>query len=147
MLMATAARVVEDPGDSSEDSDNFEYDHNAKPAGSLELIHRTLGGLVTQCPDEGAEGLGRHSRTIRLGRSMWQSAPLSEQEVASAQEVFFDDGSFPSSKDAKAAAIEALKEQIERVAPFAEGTEPYSYYNVINYGKMIDDWFAKLLKE
>ena len=147
MLMATAARVVEDPGDSSEDSDDFEYDHNSKPAGSLDLIHKTLGGLVAQCEDEGAEGLGRHARTIRLGRSMWQSAPLSEHELARAQEVFFDDGSFPSSADAKAAAAEALKEQIERVAPFVEGTEPYSSYTVINYGKLIDEWFAKLSKE
>ena len=145
--MATAARVVDEPGDSAEDSEDFEYDNNAKPAGSHDLIHETLSGLAAKCEDEGAEGLGRHARTIRLGRSMWQSAPLSEQERASVQEIFFDDGSLPSSVEAKQAAKEVLKDEIERVEPFAEGTEPYSNYTVINYGTLIDRWFEKLSSE
>ena len=45
-LMATAARVVEEPGDSSEDSDDFSYDQAAHKAGNMQLIHITLKGIV-----------------------------------------------------------------------------------------------------
>ena len=78
---------------------------------------------------------------------MWQIVPLSEQALASATEDLFDDGSFPAAKAAKTAATEALKEQMEHVAPFLEGSEPHCHSTVINYGRLIDDWFAKLSTE
>ena len=63
------------------------------------------------------------------------------------RKFLFDDGSFPPSKEAKEAANAALKDEIERIEPFAEGTEPYSNITVINYGRLIDEWFDKLYAE
>ena len=52
--MATVARVVVEPGDSSDDSDDFQYDQSSRPAGSLDLIHNTLLGIAARCEDDGA---------------------------------------------------------------------------------------------
>ena len=133
--MATAARVVEEPGDSSEDSDELAFDTTSKPADSLDLIHKTLNGIAATCEDEGAEGLGRRARTFRLGRSMWQSAPLSEHDLTSAKEDLFNDDSFPSASESNKAATVALKEQMEQPAPFLEGTEPYASSTTTDFGR------------
>ena len=84
--MATAARVVENRDDSSEDSDAFEYIHGDRKVGNMDLIHQTLHGIRNHSAEDGAEGLGRHAQTIRLGRDLWQSAPLTEEQQA----IFID---------------------------------------------------------
>ena len=38
---------------------------------------------------------------------------------------------------------EAFKDEIERVEPFAAGTEPYSSLTVIKYGALMDRWLEK----
>ena len=86
ILMATAARVVENRDDSSEDSDAFEYIHGDRKVGNMDLIHQTLHGIRNHSAEDGAEGLGRHAQTIRLGRDLWQSAPLTEEQQA----IFID---------------------------------------------------------
>ena len=80
LLTATAARVVEEPGDSSADSDDFEYNHLGRPAGSMDLIQKTLNGICAKSEDDGAEGIGRHAAVIRLGRDLWQSDPSRTQK-------------------------------------------------------------------
>ena len=57
LLTATAARVVEEPGDSSEDSDNFSYDHLRRPAGSMDLIKQTLHGICDRDGENGVESI------------------------------------------------------------------------------------------
>ena len=53
LLSATAARVVEDPGDSSEDSDDFCYDHLGRPAGDMDLIKKALDGISSREMEHG----------------------------------------------------------------------------------------------
>ena len=81
LLTATAARVVEEPADSSEDSDEFHYDHLGELAGSMDLIQQTLDGINARDKDNGVEAIGRHAKVIQLGRIAWQSPPLSEAET------------------------------------------------------------------
>jgi len=80
LLAATAARVVEDPGDSSEDSDDYDCRHLDRHVGSLNLVQQTLDGIATRSMDEGAHGMGKHAQTIHLGKALWQSAPLNAED-------------------------------------------------------------------
>ena len=61
LLAATSARVVEVPGDSSDDSDAENWAHLDIRAGNLDVVRRTLNGIASWCKDEGAKGLGRHA--------------------------------------------------------------------------------------
>ena len=88
LLAATAARVVEEPGDSSEDSDDFEFDDRKHRAGSLDLIHQTLAGIANRSLDEGALGFGEHATTNRLGKALWQSAALDAEEEKACEGAF-----------------------------------------------------------
>ena len=94
LLAASTARVVEEPADSSEDSDDFSYDHLGVLAGSMDLIKQTLDGITARDEDNGVEAIGRHAAVIQLGRHVWQSEPLNAAEEASIKEQFFDDGRF-----------------------------------------------------
>ena len=94
LLVASTARVVEEPADSSEDSDDFSYDHLGVLAGSMDLIKQTLDGITARDEDNGVEAIGRHAAVIQLGRHVWQSEPLNAAEEASIKEQFFDDGRF-----------------------------------------------------
>ena len=77
-------------------------------AGNLDIVHKTLTGMAKRSSDEGAQALGRHARTIRLGRSLWQSEPLSSKDAEHLCERFFDDGTFPPLKEVKK-ALDAVK--------------------------------------
>ena len=81
LLAATAATKTEEEGDSSEDSDAEAWRHLDVHAGSMDVVHRALGGIAARSSEEGVAALGRHARTKRLGRRLWQSAPLSTQET------------------------------------------------------------------
>jgi hypothetical protein len=55
LLAATSARVVEVPGDSSDDSEAENWSHLDICAGSLDVVRRTLNGIASWCKDEGAK--------------------------------------------------------------------------------------------
>ena len=147
LLMATAARVVEDPDLVSDDSDDFNYDHLGQEIGSLDLVRRTLAGVGAHCKDDGAEGFGKHATTIRLGKALWQSPALTETEAKTVQERFFDDGSFPPADEALKKAAEAVKNEEERPQPFDARTHPLAQCTVRRYGAILDAWFAALRLE
>ena len=67
----------------------------------MDLVQQTLQGMASRNADEGVKAMGRHARTIRLGRSLWESPPLESNVARLIQERFFDDGIFPPMKDVK----------------------------------------------
>ena len=147
LLTATAARVVEEPGDSSEDSDDFNYDHIGRPAGNMDLIQRTLDGISCRSNDNGVEAIGRYATVIELGRNVWQSPPLTAAEAAPAKEQFFDDGSFPPVAEVLKAAQEAVKNEDERPTPFNGRTRPLAQYTQTDLAQRFNDWFKKIATE
>ena len=76
ILAATAATNTEDSDDSSDDTDAEQYENFDFKAGTMDLVHQTLKGMCTRNAEEGMKAMGRHARTIRLGRTLWESAPL-----------------------------------------------------------------------
>ena len=79
LLMALAARVVEDDEDDvSENSDDFDRESLKQPVGSLALIQKNLDGIASRSQDDGAEGFGRYAQVISLGKALWQSAPFNQ---------------------------------------------------------------------
>ena len=98
LLAATAATQAEKQDDSSED-DNEESWHGVDVrAGDIDIVHNTLAGIAKSSSDEGKQALGRHARTIRLGRSLWQSAPLTKEDTRNMRERHFKDGTIPPMK-------------------------------------------------
>ena len=77
LLMATAARVVEAPGDSSsEDNDEpFVYSSLA----SMELVRHTLAGIAARSDEDGAEGKEKDLRWLakKLGETYDVISPSS----------------------------------------------------------------------
>ena len=116
-------------------------------AGSLDLVHRTLQGIAARSEDDGAEGCGRHAATIRLGKALWQSAPLTNEERSVARERFFDDGTFPPLKDALEAARRAHSNHDEIPRPFSGATDAYACYSVQDYEQRLSKWMADLAQE
>ena len=55
LLAATSARVVEVPGDSSDDSEAENWSHLDIRAGNLDVVPRTLNGIASWCKDAGAK--------------------------------------------------------------------------------------------
>ena len=74
--MANAAKPTEESEDSGEEPEKLPELSMPRHVGSLDLVHRTLQGIAARSEDDGAEGFGRHAATIRLGKALWQSAPL-----------------------------------------------------------------------
>ena len=144
LLTATAARVVEEPADSSEDSDEFHYDHLGELAGSMDLIQQTLDGINARDKDNGVEAIGRHAKVIQLGRNVWQSPPLSEAEARKVKEKVFESEHFPPKAEVLKAAAEATKNEADRPAPFEGRTPASAKYSSIDYVKLMRDWFARL---
>jgi hypothetical protein len=109
LLTATAASRIEQSDDSSEDSAVEAWQNLDLQVGNLDLVHQTLPGIAARSSDEGQKALGRHARTIRLGRSLWQSDPLSSEIVTSMQERMFDDGCFPPLAEMRSIVAKAKK--------------------------------------
>ena len=107
ILAATAATETEDSEDSSDDTDAEQYENFDFKAGSMALVQQTLKGMSANNLDEGMKAMGRHAKTIRLGRSLWESAPLEPSITSLMQERFFDGGTFPPLKEVKTAAAQA----------------------------------------
>ena len=78
---------------------------------------------------------------------MWQSGELSKEAKSSAQEIFFDDGSFPPAKETLAKAAELIKNDEERPLPFGVGTEPAASHAFVNVERNLQDWLSRLEKE
>ena len=69
---------MEVAGDSPDNSDDEQWAHLDIKVGSMDVIRNCLDGIGTHAQENGTKGLGRHATTIRIGRDLWQSAPLSE---------------------------------------------------------------------
>ena len=91
--------------------------------------------------------MGRHARTIRLGRTLWESAPLEPEITSLMQERCFDDGTFPPLKEVKAAVAQAKHPLEERFAPFAGKTLPTSTLTTKAYGQRLASWLQRLQQE
>ena len=91
--------------------------------------------------------MGRHARTIRLGRTLWESAPLEPEITSLMQEHCFDDGTFPPLKEVKAAVAQAKNPLEERPAPFAGKTLPTSTLTTKAYGERVASWLQRVQQE
>ena len=140
LMAATAAIKSEDSVDSSEDSDAEAWLNMNVRAGNMDLVHRTLQGMAAKSSDEGMKAIGRHARTIRLGRALWQSPPLDANATASVEERFFDDGSVPPQAEIRKAVAKAKKLDEQRPSPFAGKTQPFTHLSVVNYGQRLQNW-------
>ena len=122
LLSATAARVVERDESSDEDSNVSDVERFKAHAGTLNLVHETLR---------------RHATTITMGRQMWETPELTQDEKARAQETHFGGTSWPKTKDmtlawpeteiATKAARETMKFDERRLQPFQGKTEPLAH--------------------
>ena len=113
----------------------------------MDLVHQTLKGMCAKNSEEGMKAMGRHARTIRLGRTLWESAPLEPEIIDFVQERRFDDGTFPSIKDIKGAVAQAKNPLEERPAPFAGKTLPTSSLSTMAYGQRLASWLQKVQQE
>ena len=111
LLAATAAVKNADSDDSSADSDLEEWRRFDPRVGDMDLVRKTLHGIASRSKDEGVKAIGRHARSIRLGRSMWQSPPLSEEITSRIEETCFDDDFFPPAKAIQKALAAAKKKR------------------------------------
>ena len=91
--------------------------------------------------------MGRHARTIRLGRNLWESPPLETNVARLIHERFFDDGSFPPIKEVKTAVAQAKNPLEERPAPFAGKTLPTTSLSTIAYGQRLSAWLDRVKQE
>ena len=147
MLAATAATQADKPEDSSGDSDAEAWEGIDVRTGDLDIVHKTLTGMAKRSSDEGAQALGRHARTIRLGRSLWQSQPLSSKHAEHKCERFFDDGTFPPLEEVNK-SLDAVKKLDEaRPAPFAARTQPFIRFSINDYNAALDKWLHAVAKK
>ena len=142
LLAATSARVVEVSGDSSDDSDAEQWAHLDIKVGDMDVIRRCLDGIGAHSQENGTKGLGRHAAAIRIGRDLWQSAPLSESTEDRIVEDEFS--AIPAPELLKKAVAKIKKADDVRPQPFTGQTLPFAHLAVIDYGKRIDDWFRRL---
>ena len=113
----------------------------------MDLVHQTLKGMCAKNSEEGMKAMGRHARTIRLGRTLWESAPLEPEITSLMQERCFDDGTFPPLKEVKAAVAQANNPLEERPAPFAGKTLPTSTLTTMAYGQRLASWLQRVQQE
>ena len=118
LLAATAAVKNADSDDSSGDSDLEEWRRFDPRVGDMNLVRSTLHGIASRSQDEGVKAIGRHARTIRLGRAIWQSPPLPEEITSRIEETCFDDDSFPPAKEIQKALAAAKKRKRSKTGTF-----------------------------
>ena len=110
----------------------------------LQLVQQTLQGMPTRHADEGVRAMGRHAATIRLGRHIWQSAPLEADVARLIKERFFDDGSSLAIKEGKAAVVSMKNPVEERPVPFQGQALPSAFLTVVDYGHRISAWMEQV---
>jgi hypothetical protein len=140
LLAATGASKVDESDDSSADSVAEAWKNLDLQVGNLDLVHKTLQGIAIRNQEEGEKALGRHARTIRQGRSLWESEPLSPEVVSGMKECIFDETSFPPLKEMRTVMVKIKKGAEERPAPFANKTQPYATLSVLHYGERLHKW-------
>ena len=86
---------------SSDDSDAAQWENLDCKAGNMQLVQQTLQGMASRSSEEGVQAMGRHARTIRLGRKLWESPPLETNVARLIRERFFDDNPFPPLHEVK----------------------------------------------
>ena len=79
-MAGTAATKMEDSDDSSGDSDSEAWSNLGLRVCHMRLVHATLQGMASRGAREGVKAMGRHAKTIRLGREYMGTAPV-EAEV------------------------------------------------------------------
>ena len=134
MLAATAARVTEKTDDSDSETDEDKLEQWTAHAGSMKIIDDTLKGIAANDGDEGRLALGRHATTIRLGRDLWESPPLTLQERRQARQAIFDESTFPDPKESLDAADKAVQLDQARKEPYKARTQPYAKLTKTEYG-------------
>ena len=116
--MASAARTAaKSDSEDSESDDGITYDRSQRDIGNLDLVQKTLQGIVSHEEDEKQDCFRIHAASINLGRSLWQSPELTAEETSN---ITCQSETYPVSADeAKAAVQQLMKNQnIERTAPF-----------------------------
>ena len=103
--------------------------------------------MASRNTEEGLKAMGRHAKTIRLGRSMWESPPLQANAARLIEERLFGDGTFPPLKDVKKAVTIAKSQQEERPAPFQGKTLPSATLTTMAYGRRVSAWLQGVQKE
>ena len=111
---------MEDSENSSDDSDAEQWENLDTKAGSMELVRHTLQGMASRNTEAGMKALGRHARTIRLGRSLWESPPLEGNVARLIEERFFDDGRFRAVDGGAHGYCEAVLSKGVSKAPWTE---------------------------
>ena len=129
LLMATAAKVAEQPGEVSSDSEEVDYKRHERTIGDMKLVHRTIDGLQADDEDTEQGPFGQYFECISRGRALWQSAPLSDSERALVNVSV--DGYILSDREAKKALHQfAELHSNERQAPFEGATQPHAIVRV-----------------
>jgi len=146
LMMCTTAPLMETPGDSSDSGENDEdIDLSTLEVGGMSLVRRTLQGMRDN--DEGAIGFGRYSSSIRLGRDLWQSPPLTAKAKLNIRERVFDNATFPDRQQIKNAFRRLKQEETARPLPFAGGTPGLVRMHVDLYECLIYRWFRNIQNE
>ena len=83
LLGSTTARATDGadsdgPQTSSSDDEGGGDPEVPGSVGNMDLVQRTIDGMWANGADDGMLGFGRYSTSIRLGRNLWQSPPLSD---------------------------------------------------------------------
>ena len=103
--------------------------------------------MAARSTEEGVQALGRHARTIHLGRALWQSPPLDAKVASSVQERMLDDGTFLPLAEVRKTVAQAKKPDEQRPPPFAGKTQPFAHLSVVDYGNRLNDWLGALKRE
>jgi hypothetical protein len=106
-----------------------------------------INGILARSDDGGEEGLGRYGASIRLGRSLWQSADLPDDVRQRIAEPTFREGTFPTRDKIKTAFAKLKATENVRPMPFANATLASMKLSVDLYGTRIEAWFAAVARE
>ena len=84
----------------------------------MDLIRATLQGIAQRDPDDGAQGFGRHAKCISIGRSLWQTDDLTEEEAALVHEPIFEGTFREEAQVYHKAAQKFFQQEEKRPDPF-----------------------------
>ena len=115
-ISATTTRSHEHEDSASDSSAESvdEDDRFGDKAGSLELVKKTLLGIAARDVDEGCLGSGRHTASVCLGKELWGSPELAEEDQRRCIEPTFGKDKFPPAKDALKAIAGAFQDNQRR---------------------------------
>ena len=142
MLVATASAKIDDPFNSSDESDEEQWKDCTSAAANMQLVQRTLNGISARNTEDGQRAFGRHASTIRMGRALWQTPPLLPHEQQGIEETFFDDGSLPPLKESKA-AFDAAKKKDKSDQLLLKARQSHIF--ICQQKRMARDWKIGLL--